>query len=112
MARMKTRFLTGLTGLIGFAESRNREFRSADASSASLFGRRAYNPRTTHPRSFSAFCGASISLGQTRILLGAILVAMLAASASAADSFNWNTNQNRVTADVQSGNLSTVLGRI
>src|ERR1043166_8269670 len=40
------------------------------------------------------------------------LTILLAAFTSAADTFNWNTNQNRVTADVQSGNLSTVLGKI
>ena len=47
-----------------------------------------------------------------KILVGFLLLTLSAISASAADTFNWSTNQNRVTADVQSGNLSTVLGRI
>jgi hypothetical protein len=39
-------------------------------------------------------------------------LSILICFSAVADTFNWNTNQNRVTADVQSGNLSPVLGKI
>src|ERR1043166_7824863 len=55
---------------------------------------------------------ASFGIPIVKILLCTALAAMLANSALGADTFNWNINQNRVTADVQSGNLSTVLGKI
>lgn len=40
------------------------------------------------------------------------LAALLALPASAADTFNWRTNQNRVTADIKSGTLYKTLEQI
>ncbi len=40
------------------------------------------------------------------------LTILLLCFVSAADTFNWRTNENRVTADVQAGKLTTVLQRI
>jgi hypothetical protein len=42
----------------------------------------------------------------------AFLLTLVAVTSVLADTFNWNTNQSRVTADVKAGNLPTVLGKI
>src|SRR5262245_46628877 len=46
------------------------------------------------------------------LLFVSLLLALLAGSLSAADAFNWNTNQNRVSADIKSSSLLSLLEQI
>src|SRR2546426_10814241 len=51
--------------------------------------------------------------GAPRALVSTLLLALLIPMpVSAADSFNWSTNQNRVTADIQYRNLAHLLEQI
>jgi hypothetical protein len=55
---------------------------------------------------------APVAAGRVSALLGLAIALQVAAPARAADTFNWETNRNRVTADIKAGRLLPLLEQI
>ncbi len=77
-------------------------------SGAQSIGAQTVNLHTGRRGTFRA----PVAVGRVSALLGLAIALLMAAPTRAADTLNWETNRNRVTADIKAGKLIPLLEQI